>query len=57
MGTARSLLLGLAGYKTGKEDKWAGAAGENEWIDDPDIIEKQIEAVKKSKANGYAIYY
>ena len=52
-----AIIVGLAGYKTGKEDKWAGAAGENEWIDDPDIIEKQIEAVKKSKANGYAIYY
>ena len=52
-----ALIVGLAGYKTGKEDKWAGVAGENEWIDDPDIIEKQIEAVKKSKANGYAIYY
>ena len=52
-----SLVVGLAPYKIGREDKWAGAAGELEWINDPDIIEKQIAAVKNSAADGYALYY
>lgn len=51
-----SLIIGLAEYKVGKADKWAGAAGENEWIDDPDIISRQIELVKFSTADGYALY-
>lgn len=52
-----SLIVGLAPYKQGREDKWAGAAGELEWINDPDIIDKQIAAVKSSSADGYALYY
>ena len=52
-----SLIIGLAGYKTGKEDQWAGAAGELEWIEDADIIEKQINAVENSSADGYSVYY
>ncbi|MCR5600847.1 MAG: family 10 glycosylhydrolase [Ruminococcus sp.] len=51
-----SLIIGLAAYKLGREDKWAGEAAELEWINDPDIIRKQIEAVKKSAADGYALY-
>lgn len=52
-----SLIIGLAGYKTGKEDQWAGDAGELEWIEDADIIEKQINAVENSSADGYSVYY
>lgn len=52
-----SLIVGLAPYKLGREDKWAGAAGELEWINDSDIIDKQIAAVKESSADGYALYY
>lgn len=51
-----SLIAGLAPYKLGREDKWAGAAGELEWINDTDIINKQIAAVKNSSADGYALY-
>ncbi|MDE7098479.1 MAG: family 10 glycosylhydrolase [Ruminococcus sp.] len=51
-----SLIIGLAEYKTGEEDKWAGEAGKNEWIDNPDIIQQQIELVKDSSADGYALY-
>lgn len=50
------LVVGLAEYKLGKPDKWAGIAGENEWVDSPDIIERQIKAVKSSGTNGYALY-
>lgn len=52
-----SLVIGLAAYKQGKEDKWAGAAGELEWIENPDIIQRQIELVNSSSADGYALYY
>lgn len=52
-----SLIIGLAAYKLGREDKWAGDAGELEWINDPDIIRKQIVKVKNSAADGYALYY
>lgn len=52
-----SLIVGLAAYKLGREDKWAGDAAELEWINDPDIISKQIAAVTSSSADGYAIYY
>lgn len=51
-----SLIIGLAEYKTGEEDKWAGEAGKNEWIENPDIIQQQIELVKSSSADGYALY-
>lgn len=52
-----SLVIGLAAYKNGKYDKWAGVAGENEWIDNPDIIPRQIELVNLSDtADGYALY-
>ena len=51
------LIIGLGAYKLGKNDAWAGASAETEWIDDPDIISKQINAVKKSTASGYALFY
>lgn len=50
------LVIGLGAYKLGKPDKWAGAAGENEWTDEPDIIERQIALVGASSADGYALY-
>lgn len=52
-----ALIIGLAAYKLGREDKWAGEAGELEWINDPDMIRKQIREVLNSTANGYALYY
>lgn len=51
-----SLVIGLAAYKQGTEDKWAGAAGEREWIENPDVIQRQIELVNESSAVGYALY-
>lgn len=51
------LIIGLAPYKLGREDLWAGEAGKNEWIDSPDIIKRQTELVNSSSAAGYALYY
>lgn len=52
-----SLIIGLAGYKVGEKDQWAGESGENEWIEDPDVLKKQTELVENSSASGYAVYY
>lgn len=51
------LIIGLGAYKLGKEDRWAGESGESEWLEDPDIIDKQTQAVLESSADGYAVYY
>lgn len=51
------LVIGLGAYKLDKTDIWAGASGENEWLENPDIINQQIELVKASTADGYALYY
>ncbi len=51
-----SLVIGLAVYKQGKEDKWAGS-GKNEWIDDPDVIQKQQDFIKKYNNVGFSLYY
>lgn len=56
-GSDVSLIIGLAAYKLGREDKWAGSSAELEWINDPDIINKQIAAAAASGADGYALYY
>lgn len=55
-GSGVSLIIGLAAYKQGKNDQWAGAAGESEWIEDPDVIQRQIALVESSSADGYALY-
>lgn len=53
-----SLVIGLAAYKQGAEDKWAGEAGELEWVRDSTVIQRQIELVTASdNAAGYALYY
>lgn len=51
------LIIGLGAYKLGKADIWAGVSGENEWLENPDIIKQQIELVKNSTADGYSLYY
>lgn len=51
------LIIGLGAYKLGQKDEWAGVAGEQEWIENPDIIKQQIELVNSSSAVGYALYY
>lgn len=51
------LIIGLGAYKLDKTDIWAGTSGENEWLENPEIINQQIECVKSSSADGYALYY
>lgn len=51
-----SLVIGLAVYKEGKEDKWAGS-GKNEWIEDSDVIQKQKDFIAEYENTGYSLYY
>ena len=51
-----SLVIGLAEYKIGREDVWAGESGRDEWVTSPDILERQVELVKTSLADGHAFY-
>lgn len=40
------LYIGLAPYKLGKEDSWAGS-GSDEWKNSTDILKRQVEASRK----------
>lgn len=50
------LLFGLAGYKVGKEDKYAGT-GSQEWIENTDILARQLDYVSSQKYyEGIALF-
>ena len=49
------LLCGLALYKQGNEDKFAGS-GSREWITDKDIIERQKESIRTKGFSGYVLF-
>jgi len=50
------LIMGLAVYKIGREDIWAGD-GKNEWLTDKQIIKRQIEEARKLKNYGGVVFY
>lgn len=51
------LVIGLAGYKIGAADSYAGKSGKNEWLNNNDIISRQM-ALAKTLGNygGVALY-
>lgn len=50
------LVFGLAPYKVGKADDFAGA-GRAEWQKNPDIVKQQISCIQAlEKYDGYALY-
>lgn len=49
------LVIGLAVYKAGQEDKYAGE-GKNEWMDNDDIIKRQVERVRADDLDGFAFF-
>lgn len=55
-GTGKSLIPGLAVYKIGTEDAWAGD-GKYEWINDTEIIKRQIETSQNTANYGGVILY
>lgn len=51
------LVIGLAAYKIGAEDTYAGASGKNEWLNNDDIISRQMSLAKTlDNYGGVAIY-
>lgn len=49
------LVAGLALYKAGKEDAYAGS-GKNEWVENSDILKRQTQTVKQLGYDGICIY-
>ena len=49
------LLTGLAVYKAGQEDQYAGG-GKNEWLENDDIIAREIEHLRKNDISGFILF-
>ena len=49
------LIPGLALYKCGKEDEFAGK-GKSEWQENSDIISRQVKLLKGKGCKGFAVY-
>ena len=49
------LVIGLALYKCGQQDVYAGN-GSQEWIENSDIISRQVGYVREKKLDGYSLY-
>ncbi len=56
MGSETELVIGLALYKCGQEDKYAGESGINEWKENSDIIKRQVEYIKSKNLKGFSLY-
>ena len=50
------LIFGLAVYKVGAEDAWAGD-GRNEWVEEKQILKRQISEARKLASYGGVIFY
>lgn len=50
------LCAGLAIYKSGKEDGYAGEKGKDEWKNNSDIIKRQVEYLRENRADGFCIF-
>ncbi|MBQ2963263.1 MAG: family 10 glycosylhydrolase [Clostridia bacterium] len=49
------IICGLASYKQGKADNGAGS-GENEWVNDNDVISGQTKYINSIGYGGYALF-
>lgn len=50
------LYIGIAAYKVGLEDRWAGT-GYQEWINNEDILKRQVEATRNlENCHGVILY-
>ena len=51
------LIVGLAAYKCGAEDTYAGADGKTEWLNNSDILARQVNAAREDPHyGGFALY-
>lgn len=51
-----SLVAGLALYKSGQQDNFAGEKGKDEWINNSDIIKRQVKSAKEMVYDGFSLY-
>lgn len=51
-GSGVKLVIGLAAYKSGTEDNYAGEKGKNEWINNSDILARQMECAAEARNYG-----
>jgi len=50
------IYIGLAAYKIGVSDQWAGT-GKNEWTQSDDILKRQVEYLRSTgKCDGFMLY-
>ena len=51
------LIIGLAAYKAGAEDTYAGSTGKLEWTQSSDILSREVTAARRAKNyGGFALY-
>lgn len=51
------LIVGLAAYKAGAEDNYAGSTGKLEWTQNSDILSREVAAARNAKNyGGFALY-
>lgn len=55
LGSAEKLCIGLACYKAGQEDKYAGS-GFDEWIEHDDVISRQTDLTDNSGCSGWCLF-
>ena len=55
LNSSERLVIGLALYKCGETDKYAGD-GKNEWKENSDIIKRQVEHIKDRNIHGFSLY-
>ena len=49
------LLAGLAAYKVGKEDAYAGS-GKGEWTENPALLAEQVQVLRREGYDGFALF-
>ncbi len=50
------LVPALALYKCGKQDAYAGEKGRDEWINNSDVIKRQVECIRGKGLKGFSLY-
>ena len=50
------LVPALALYKCGAEDVYAGEEGKYEWINNSDVIKRQVECIREKGLDGFSLY-
>lgn len=49
------LIIGLASYKCGEEDLYAGS-GKNEWQSNDNILSEQLKYLRKKECDGFSLF-